>query len=101
MATRPRENLLRCVSIPSIARQILSPAALVIVSDLHRLTGSTEQELQTLLPRTKIHSISNSRDEGAAGTWNTGLNYIYQRWPEAYVAILDDDDAWDNDHLIT
>lgn len=101
MATRPRETALKCMSIPSIARQTLSLSVLVIVSDHYRLTNSTEQELQALLPQTKIHSISNLREQGAAGAWNTGLDYIYHHWPEAYVAILDDDDEWDVDHLIT
>ena len=101
MATHPRETSLRNVSIPSIARQSRLPDALVIVSDTCRLPESAEKVLQALLPQTPIYSIPNLRAKGAAGAWNTGLHYIHQYWPNAYVAILDDDDTWDVDHLYT
>ena len=101
MATRPREAALKSMSIPSIARQTRSLDALVIVTDRCRLAASTENELQALLPSTRIHNMPNSHVQGVAGAWNTGLSFIYQHWPKAYVAILDDDDAWDADHLAT
>jgi hypothetical protein len=34
-----------------------------------------------------------------AGAWNCGLNFISAKWPDAYVAILDDDDVWSPNHL--
>ena len=101
MATRPREAALKSMSIPSIARQTRSLDALVIVTDRCRLAASTENELQALLPSIRIHNIPNSHIQGVAGAWNTGLSFIHQHWPKAYVAILDDDDAWDADHLAT
>jgi len=101
MATCPRETALKEVSVPSIARQIRLPDALVIVSDRYDLSVSTLKELKATAPLLGIHSLSNTRIPGAAGAWNTGLDYIHQRWPDAYIAILDDDDAWDADHLTT
>lgn len=101
MATRPREAALKSMSIPSIARQTRSLDALVIVTDRSRIATSTENELQALLPCTMIYNMPNSHAQGVAGAWNTGLSFIHQHWPKAYVAILDDDDAWDADHLAT
>jgi glycosyltransferase involved in cell wall biosynthesis len=43
--------------------------------------------------------IQNSRTKGAAGAWNTGLDFIRANFGEAWVAILDDDDEWSDDHL--
>jgi glycosyltransferase involved in cell wall biosynthesis len=41
----------------------------------------------------------NERHRGAAGAWNTGLAWLNARRFNGYVAILDDDDEWDADHL--
>lgn len=43
--------------------------------------------------------LLNQRHSGAAGTWNTGLLWLEEQGFDGYVAILDDDDEWDPDHL--
>lgn len=43
--------------------------------------------------------LRNERMQGAAGTWNTGLSWLQEQGFDGYVAILDDDDEWDPDHL--
>lgn len=43
--------------------------------------------------------LRNQRKQGAAGTWNTGLSWLEDQGFDGYVAILDDDDEWDPDHL--
>jgi glycosyltransferase involved in cell wall biosynthesis len=43
--------------------------------------------------------IRNARTKGAAGAWNTGLDFIRANFGDAWVAILDDDDEWEDDHL--
>ncbi len=43
--------------------------------------------------------LLNQRHSGAAGTWNTGLSWLEEQGFDGYVAILDDDDEWDPDHL--
>jgi glycosyltransferase involved in cell wall biosynthesis len=43
--------------------------------------------------------LLNQRRPGAAGTWNTGLSWLQEHGFVGYVAILDDDDEWDADHL--
>ncbi len=101
VATCPREDALKQVSIPSVAKQQRLPDALVVVSDQHPLSTATTQDLQRLSHPLTIHHLSNNRASGAAGCWNSGLDFIFQHWPNAYVAIIDDDDVWDVDHLAT
>ncbi len=99
IATCPRIEALLTTSIPSIAKQSRLPDALVIVADRQSFPANARQALRALIPTTEIHFLANARASGAAGTWNTGLAFIHQSWPDAYVAILDDDDSWDADHL--
>lgn len=99
VATCPRIEALLTTSIPSIAEQSRLPDALVIVADHQSLPTDAHQAIRALIPVTEVHFLENTRTCGAAGTWNTGLAFIQQAWPDAYVAILDDDDQWDTDHL--
>jgi len=99
IATYPRIDSLKSLSIPSIAQQTHPADAVVIVTDRNRLSDKDMQDIQSILPQTEIRSYSNEHATGAAGAWNTGLSHIHQLWPNAYVAILDDDDWWDCDHL--
>ena len=99
IATRPRLNALLAVSLPSIAAQHRPPDSLIIVSDKVPLTQEEQAQLKDVVPRLDVIFLANVRRSGVANTWNTGLAYIQERWPDAYVAILDDDDSWDADHL--
>lgn len=87
------------LAIPSIVKQTRQIDALVIVCDNAILPVNVVQTLRGLLPYLPLHILSNTKGPGAACTWNTGIEYIAESWPEAYVAILDDDDEWDLDHL--
>ena len=99
VATFPRIEALLTTSIPSIAEQSRLPDALVIVADHQRLSQDARQALRALIPKVKVHYHENRRASGAAGAWNTGLAFIQEAWPNSYVAILDDDDRWDANHL--
>ncbi len=99
IATLPTRDTLLRVAIPSIANQVRQLDALVIVSDNFAMPASVVQALRRLMPHTAVHLLSNVKALGAANTWNTGIEYITAHWPEAYVAILDDDDQWDREHL--
>ena len=99
IATYPRFDSLSDISIPSIASQTRRPDAVVIVTDRQHLPTAECQALTAMLPDTEVHFLPNDRASGAAGTWNTGLLFIQQKWPTSYVAILDDDDNWDSVHL--
>ncbi len=99
VATCPRIEALLTTSIPSIAEQSRLPDALVIVADHQSLPSDVRQTIRALIPATEIHFLENACASGAAGAWNTGLAFIQKAWPQSYVAILDDDDRWDTDHL--
>ena len=99
IATLPTRDTLLRVAIPSIANQARQLNALVIVTDNFSMSAHVVEALRRQLPRTDVHVLSSEKAGGAANTWNTGIEYIAVHWPEAYVAILDDDDQWDPEHL--
>lgn len=74
------------------------PDAVVLVSD-GRLP--VDRSIDTESCSLPLHCLTNSFARGAANTWNTGVAYIAASWPDCYVAILDDDDEWDANHLAT
>ncbi|MBK5915221.1 glycosyltransferase family 2 protein [Rhodocyclus purpureus] len=99
IATIPTRDTLLRVAVPSVASQARQLDALVIVNDNATLPASEVQALGNLMRCIPVHLLSNTRAPGAANTWNTGIKHIASYWPDAYVAILDDDDQWDHDHL--
>lgn len=101
VATLPTRDTLLTVAVPSIASQTRPLNALVIVYDDTRLPTDVAQAIGNLMPCTPIHLLCNMKPPGAANTWNTGIEHIALHWPDAYVAILDDDDQWDSEHLKT
>jgi len=96
LATLPerRELLLRALS--TVVSQSVLPDAVVIVSDGDIPIDSSLVGDDIYLP---LHCLVNDLENGVANTWNTGISYIAASWPDCYVAILDDDDEWDTDHL--
>ena len=93
-----RAHLHRSRTIPSLTRQGRGWDLLVIVDDSTESTDEIRSLFETSgLPR--MLYLSNRRTRGAAGAWNTGLSAIGERMPDAWVAILDDDDEWSGEHL--
>lgn len=103
VATLPARTSLLARAAPSISAQSRQLDALVVVSDGSPLRESVCGGLRELMPRLTIAFLTNSGLPGAAGAWNTGIRFIKRHWADptspSYVAILDDDDAWDADHL--
>jgi hypothetical protein len=99
VASVPRFNDLLRISIPSIAKQQKLPQAIVIVTDRQRLTPHEQSLIQKVSPKTECYFIENTRIGGAAGSWNTGIDFISKYFGECYIAILDDDDIWLSNHL--
>lgn len=99
IATLPTRDTLIRLAVASIAKQSRQLDALVIVTDNAPLPASAFQVLQELMPCVPVHMLSNTKAQGAANTWNTGIEHIARHCAEAYVAILDDDDEWDPEHL--
>ncbi|EXJ11742.1 glycosyltransferase [Nitrincola nitratireducens] len=99
IASTPREEFLKTISLPSIAAQTHQPAAVVLVADQRPICLSDRQRLQTLLGNIPLVCLQNAYLPGAAGSWNTGIDYIATHFAKVYIAILDDDDNWEPTHL--
>ncbi len=97
IATVPgRTDLLRR-AMKSVWAQTTSPHSVVIVCDQGISREDSVAAIEPVLG--DLHWLENKGLSGAANTWNTGIDYIAQRWPDDYLAILDDDDSWDPEHL--
>lgn len=99
VATCGRLEMLRTVSLPSVRRQTLVPLVVVLVADGCAIPLEVTSGFVSLLGKTEFVLLQNSRAGGAAGAWNTALDYLAGENFNGYVAILDDDDAWDENHL--
>jgi len=101
IATRPRIQSLINVALPSVDKQLKRPAAVYIVADIRSFSNDERHEIAMQFPTLNFKFLTNQFSPGAAGAWNTGLSEIERREVDCYVAILDDDDVWDADHLET
>lgn len=99
IATKPRLEYLLARSLPSIHSQVRKPDALIIVADDAKLTAREQQEVRECINEVPVHFSNNKGAVGAAGSWNTGIDIAQAGWPNAYIALLDDDDDWDPYHL--
>ena len=101
VATANRPELL-CRALRSIERQTLSPAHIYVVDDsADCFKAPTEHVVRQ---HANVEFLRNSRTKGAAGAWNDGLDHLLRISPapaQLYVAILDDDDEWEPEHLQT
>ena len=101
IATHKRPCLLKTRSLPSVSAQRFSPSMVMLVDDSDESFQETNRKiLYSLIPSgwNPVY-LKNSRSKGNAGAWNTGLEWIGKKDSNAWVAILDDDDAWTSKHL--
>jgi hypothetical protein len=101
IATKPRLDSLANVALPSIAGQNMATSVVYIVADSRAFTILERDNLSDQFPSLNLQFLQNGNCPGAAGTWNTGLLEIEKRESNCYIAILDDDDIWDPEHLET
>lgn len=99
IATTPRLSLFSEHALPSVTNQTCQPKAVVLVSDTRSLDRNEVENLRSELKSIPLRVLVNSRASGAAGSWNTGINYISDNFPNSYIAIIDDDDVWQPEHL--
>lgn len=104
--TRNRPELLRNRSLPSVLRQTRAPNHIIVVDDSSpHLRYETRQAVTALREShpsaPAVTLLANTRAAGAAGAWNTGLYQLAEQYPaeRVFVAFLDDDDAWEPEHL--
>lgn len=101
--TKNRPDFLSLRSLPSVLLQTKNPDSIVLVDDSDDgEVKKKNKKIITGLP-TSIQRIvlENSRTPGAAGAWNTGIEYICHNFDNPWIALLDDDDEWDSKHLET
>ena len=101
IATHKRPFLLQTRSLPSVTSQEFSPSMVILVDDSDEsFQESNESIFSSLIPSgwDPVY-LKNARSKGNAGAWNTGLEWIGKQDSNAWVAILDDDDAWTPQHL--
>lgn len=94
--THNRPDLLSQRALASIARQTRMPDYVVIVDDsgpTHRAANRRVADGFSF-PGTRVIYLENSRTPGLSGAVNTALVWMQAETPGAFVALLDDDDAW-------
>lgn len=101
IATKPRIAMLEGFACPSLQQQSKQPDLVVIVADQRCLRPQEIRQIQAQIPVTETVFLKNPYTAGAAASWNEGFRYIASRYPDCYVAILDDDDMWHKHHLKT
>lgn len=99
VTTYNRPDLLEQRALKSISTQTEGYDAVVLVDNSDsEVTKKKNREIFEEMFCDGIYLI-NERTPGAAGTWNHGLNWIDENYPDAWVAIIDDDDEWTPEHL--
>ena len=98
-----RPELLANRALRSVLGQSVYPEFLIVVDDSDKKIRGINQEIVATrkLDGCKTFYLENYRTPGACGAWNTALTHLYSI-PEAkgcYVALLDDDDAWEPTYL--
>lgn len=105
IATHNRARLLQERALASILAQERAPDLVVIVDDsqpyFRHDTNEVVADAAMLAPRTRFELLLNHRAPGASGAWNTGLRWLAtQSDPrKTVVLLLDDDDAWEPQHV--
>ena len=105
VATANRSRLLASRALPSIESQTRTPWRVVVVDDSRTDAAAqrTGQALRAWQPAgIVVDFLRNRRTRGAAGAWNSGLDHLLRTGGDParlHVAILDDDDRWEPDHL--
>jgi len=99
IASRNRENLLCKRSIFSISKQSLQPDLIIIVNDGQSFSVKSTKTLEKLCQMSDLKILENKHSKGVSGAWNHGIDYLLRNNFTGFVAILDDDDEWDSDHL--
>ena len=106
VATAHRTELLKHRALPSIGNQSRPPSRVIVVDDSDdddAAAGRTEELVRDWQPAgIAVDFLRNRRTKGAAGAWNSGLDHLLRTGGDPkriHVAILDDDDRWDPDHL--
>ena len=102
-----RNDVLFSRSLKSVLTQKLLPDYILIVDDNEEYKVSHEiecklDEIKIKYKFPQIYYVKNIHTKGMSGTggWNTGFEWYEKKFTyRDYIAILDDDDRWQEDYL--
>lgn len=111
IASSGRYELLEHRALKSVRAQTRLPDVIILVIDAE-YDQQTDSELKQAIRRVwsgsssvpPVVAFGNRRTKkSASGAWNSGLDELCRRFGDeaenCYVAVLDDDDAWGEEHL--
>ena len=101
-----RIETLFSLSLQSVLKQTVLPDCIVVVDDNNDelVCQHIEHGIQNLKTDYRIYYTKNQRTRNMSGTgaWNTGIQLLCEvLGEENYIAILDDDDSWDQNYIAT
>lgn len=99
LPTKDRVDLLLGRSLPSVANQSVQPDFVLIVNDGEVFDDWTTDQIHRQLPGTSFEIITNHRTKGLSGSINSACVWLTSNGYQGFVALLDDDDNWEPDHL--
>jgi glycosyltransferase involved in cell wall biosynthesis len=99
VATKNRERLLVERSLLSVSAQTRAPGRVIVVTDGGPLSAGCLRRIGAVLGSIPWSVLENTRTSGVAGAWNTALEFLSKVGHRGFVALLDDDDAWDREHI--
>ena len=105
IATHNRARLLQERALASILAQDRAPDLVVVVDDsqpyFRHETNVVVAAAAQRAPHIRFELLLNQRAAGASGAWNTGLRWLAEQFDASTTAVLllDDDDAWDPQHV--
>ena len=98
-----RIEMLFSRSLYSVLKQTMQPDCVVVVDDNNDTAVSDEITKQiALIGNPTVYYVKNNHTQNMSGTgsWNTGVEFMSKKLGgESYIAILDDDDSWDETYL--
>jgi len=91
-------------AIMTVAGQTRQPDELIIIGEDEADFPLDKTTIESKFGKTKIHWLLNSRTQNLSGAINTASQFLLsqERDPSnTYLALLDDDDAWESEYLQT
>lgn len=102
VSTLGQRRTLESRVFPAILNQSIKPEVVLVVVDASKSDSYLERVqlwAQNFSSSVPIRCISSDRTPGLGGTLNAGLEVLWKASFRGYVALLDDDDSWDPEHL--
>ena len=103
VATADRPRLLINRALRSVYSQSVVPDRIIVVDDSKILKSQRVNERYLRRYSPAVEYLRNRRTKGLSGALNSGLDHCLRftraSAKDVYVAVLDDDDAWESDHL--